>query len=136
MQDKEPFRLDSRLVGPLPIVNHFFARMGVDRLLECHMDQDRRRRISLAQMAGVVCRNVCVGREPVYGLKGWAASYEPGLVGLTDDQAEALNVKGHETFRPHGHETSGLVATEIPVRWPSEFRAFKLSRVTPDLVVA
>ncbi len=91
MQDKEPFRLDSRLVGPLPIVNHFFARMGVDRLLECHMDQDRRRRISLAQMAGVVCRNVCVGREPVYGLKGWAASYEPGLVGLTDDQAEALN---------------------------------------------
>ncbi|MCA1699299.1 MAG: IS1634 family transposase, partial [Actinobacteria bacterium] len=36
-------------------------------------------------------RNLCVAREPLYGLAGWAAGFEPGLLGLRSGEAGLLN---------------------------------------------
>jgi transposase len=38
----------------------------------------------------LVC-NLCVAREPLYGLGGWAAAFEPGLLGLESGEAGLLN---------------------------------------------
>jgi hypothetical protein len=36
-------------------------------------------------------RNLCVEREPLYGLGAWAGAFEPGLVGLAPGEPELLN---------------------------------------------
>lgn len=39
----------------------------------------------------MLVRNLCVAREPLYGLAGWAAGFEPGLLGLASGEAALLN---------------------------------------------
>lgn len=42
-------------------------------------------------MISVIVRNLCVAREPLYGLAEWAAKFEPGLLGLGAGEAVLLN---------------------------------------------
>jgi hypothetical protein len=39
----------------------------------------------------VLVANLCVEREPLYSLAGWAAAFEPALLGLVDGEAGLLN---------------------------------------------
>jgi hypothetical protein len=55
--------LETRLLGGLPIVNVFYDRLGIDRLLEAHVPGDARLRLSPAAALGVVNRNLVV-RHP------------------------------------------------------------------------
>jgi len=90
MGASEQFRLDSRELGGLPIVCHFLKRAGLDALLERYLPASGLR-LSPAAAIGVVVRNLCLGREPVYGLGEWASRFEPGLLGLGREQLGALN---------------------------------------------
>jgi len=86
------FELQSTRLGALPIIGRFLERMGVAGLLDRHLPAgDARVSLPTATVIGVLIRNLCVEREPLYGLADWAGSFESGLVGLAPGEAELLN---------------------------------------------
>jgi transposase len=89
--DVTDLKLESRLLAGLPIVNVFYDRLAIDRLLETHVPGDGRLRVSPAAALGVVVRNLVVRHAPVYALGEWAGRYDPSVVGLTTDEVELLN---------------------------------------------
>jgi transposase len=89
--DLTDLELESRLLAGLPIVNVFYDRLGIDRLLETQVPGDGRLRVSPAAALGVVIRNLLVRHAPVYALGEWAGRYDPRVVGLTTDDVELLN---------------------------------------------
>ena len=85
-------QLDSRLLGPLPVINHFLDRLGLAGLLESYLPvNDARTRLAPAAALALVVRNLVIHREPVYGLGEWAARFEPGVLGLQPDEVGLLN---------------------------------------------
>lgn len=89
--DVTDVELKSRQLAGLPIVNVFYDRLGIDRLLETHVPDDARLRVSPAAALGVVIRNLVVRHAPVYALGEWAGRYDPAAVGLTADDIALLN---------------------------------------------
>ena len=89
--DVTDLELDTRLLAGLPIVNAFYDRLGIDRLLESHVPDDPRLRLSPSAALGVVIRNLVVRHAPVYALGEWASRYEPGQVGLAAADVDLLN---------------------------------------------
>jgi transposase len=86
------FGLRSQRLGALPIVDAFLARIGARRLLERYLPPaDGRTGLASATVIGVLIGNLCVAREPLYGLADWAARFDPGLLGLDPGQAVLLN---------------------------------------------
>jgi Domain of unknown function (DUF4277) len=86
-----PFALRSERLGALPIIDAFLQRIGVQALLERHLPAgDGRTSVPAATVIGVLVRNLCVAREPLYGLADWAARFEPGLLGLGRGKAALL----------------------------------------------
>jgi transposase len=86
------YELHTRVLGPLPVVNHFLGRLGLHRLLGDYLPaDDRRLRLAPASAIGVVVRNLVLRREPVYALAEWAARFDPTLLGLADAEAALLN---------------------------------------------
>lgn len=83
--------LDSRLLAGLPIVNAFYDRLGIDRLLQTHIPGDARLRVSPAAALGVVIRNLVVRHAPVYALGEWAGRYDPDQVGVRAEDIAVLN---------------------------------------------
>src|SRR5680860_1101646 len=83
--------LETRLLAGLPIVNAFYNRLGIDRLLETRVPDNPRLRLSPSAALGVVIRNLVVRHAPVYALGEWAGRYDPVTVGLAADEAELLN---------------------------------------------
>ena len=87
-----PFQLRSEHLGALPIVDACLDRVGLQALLERHLPAgDTRVALPAATVIGVIVRNLCVAREPLYGLAEWAARYDPALLGLCPGEALLLN---------------------------------------------
>ena len=92
MDQPDRFELATELLGPLPVINAFCARLGLAALLESYLPrEDARLRLAPATAVGVVVRNLVIGREPVYALGEWAAPFDPALLGLADDKAGLRN---------------------------------------------
>ncbi len=92
MPGSGPFELHSESVGPLPVVNHFLARMGLGGHLDAHLPHDDARlRLAPATVIALVVRNLIVAHRPVYALGEWAAPFQPGLLGLGPHDVAALN---------------------------------------------
>jgi transposase len=89
--DVTELELESRLLAGLPIVNVFYDRLGIDRLLERYVPGDGRLRVTPAAALGVAVRNLVVRHAPVYALGEWAGRYDPAMVGLAGDEPELLN---------------------------------------------
>jgi len=86
------FELDSRLLGPLPVINAFLERLGVAGLLEAFLPHDDARlKLAPAKAIAVVVRNLVVHREPVYALGEWAAPFDAALLGLHAEEVGLLN---------------------------------------------
>lgn len=61
------FALSTERLGPLPLVNHFIERMGLEPLLEQHVPTtDGRCAIAHARALGVLLRSIVIEREPIY----------------------------------------------------------------------
>ncbi len=89
---KQPFALSSQTLGALPIVDAFLARMGVDALLDRVLPAaDARVMVAPAKAIGLLVRNLCVSREPIYALGEWAAPFDPGLLALDVKEVALLN---------------------------------------------
>jgi transposase len=85
-------RLRTSRLGALPIVCHFLARMRVGLLLERYVpDSDPRVGLPAARAIGVLVRNLCVCRQPLYGLSEWAGRYDRGVLGLAASELGLLN---------------------------------------------
>lgn len=92
MRETEPFELRSQRLGALPIVDRFLARIGLERVLSRYLpSSDRRVALPAATAIGVLVGNLCLAREPLYGLAEWAARFEPALLGLGPGEVEMLN---------------------------------------------
>ncbi|MEX2619443.1 MAG: DUF4277 domain-containing protein, partial [Egibacteraceae bacterium] len=92
MADNDGFTLTSEVLGPLPVVNAYLERMGVEGLLDRFVPHDDRRlKLAPAAALGVVVRNLVLGREPVYALGRWAAPFDPTLLGLEPGEVELCN---------------------------------------------
>ncbi|MCA1677437.1 MAG: IS1634 family transposase [Actinobacteria bacterium] len=87
-----PFELASSQLGALPLIDEFLARIDVAGVLERHLPAgDARTTLPAATAIGVLVRNLCIEREPLYGLAGWAGAFEPGLLDLVAGESELLN---------------------------------------------
>lgn len=87
-----PFQLRSWRLGALPIIERFLVRIGLAGLLERHLPAgDRRVALGAGAAIGLLVRNLCVAREPLYGLAEWAARYDPALLGLGSEDRGLLN---------------------------------------------
>jgi transposase len=79
-------------LGPLPLINHFLARMGLLELLEQHVPTaDGRSTVSHAQALGVLLRSIIVEREPIYRQQESTNGFAAGLFGVDAAQAERLS---------------------------------------------
>jgi len=86
------FELDSKALGPLPIINRFADRLQLDRFFEKHVPAvDQRLKLPPAAGLGVLFRNVLVAREPLYGLSDWASRFDEQALRLPCGLAQALN---------------------------------------------
>lgn len=91
-QSPQPFELGSQQLGALPIVDAFLARAGVTRALGRYLAAgDARVTLPAATVIGVLVANLCVAREPLYGLGEWAERHDAALLGLQAGQAGLLN---------------------------------------------
>jgi transposase len=84
--------LRSWTVGALPIVNHLLERMKLEAILQAHLPaRDGRGKLPVARGLVILVQNVLLAREPLYGVRAWAARHDPQLLGLTPDQVGTLN---------------------------------------------
>jgi hypothetical protein len=87
-----PYRLVTRQLGALPVIDWFCARLGLGELLEAFVPHDDARlKLAPATAIGVVVRNLALAREPVYALGRWAEPFDPVPLGLADGEAGLLN---------------------------------------------
>jgi transposase len=91
MSQEQRFELSSQALGALPIVGHFLDRLGLEALLERHLpDGDARVLMAAARAIRVLVVNLCVEREPLYGIAEWSARFDPAAVGLEADEVALL----------------------------------------------
>jgi len=85
----DPTLLIERL-GPLPIINHFIARMGLDDALARHVPSDQRCVVPHARALGVLLRSIIVEREPIYRQQETVNGFAAGMFGITAEEMEHL----------------------------------------------
>lgn len=122
MSEIEQFRLETQMIGPLPIVNHFTKRIGLDDILERYLNTANTRKISPSQSIGVLLRNIILNRTPIYDMQEWASRYQPKLLGLDSDQITSLNDDrvGRDLDMLFDADRASLL-TEVVVRAIKEF---------------
>jgi len=87
-----PYELYSERLGALPIIDVFLARIGLRGLLGRYLAcGDERVTLPAARVISVLVSNLCVAREPLYGLSEWAERFDSGLLGLAPGEAGLLN---------------------------------------------
>ena len=70
-------------LGPLPIINHFIDRLGLDEFLTRFVPtEDPRCRLPYTKGLGVLLRSVIVEREPVYRQQETVSAFAPEAFGL------------------------------------------------------
>ena len=87
-----PYRLQTELLGPLPIINHFLSCLGMDERLSRWLGDDERwARLPVGTVLGVVLRLLCLRRDPLYAVEERARPYDRELIGLGEAELELLN---------------------------------------------
>jgi transposase len=86
-----PFTLHRERLGPLPIVNHFLDKLGLEALLDQFVPTtDRRCTLPYARGLGVLLRSIIVEREPIYRQQETVQDFAPSAFGMTAEQAHQL----------------------------------------------
>jgi hypothetical protein len=77
-------------LGPLPIINHFIARMGLDDALARHVPSDQRCVVPHARALGVLLRSIIVEREPIYRQQETVNGFAAGMFGIAAEEMKHL----------------------------------------------
>ena len=95
MPDEQSFSIRLERLGPLPLINHFLDRLGLDQLLEKYVPtNDRRAKLPYALGLGILLRSILVEREPIYRQQEVVEGFAPSafrisrtaMKHLSDDQ--------------------------------------------------
>src|SRR5476649_2960767 len=87
---KARFILHSERLGPLPLVNHFIDRIGLESLLDHHVPSDARCAVPHARALGVLLRSLIVEREPIYRQQETVQGFADGMFGIDAGEMEHL----------------------------------------------
>ncbi len=88
----QSFDFSSRRLGPLPIVNHFMDRLGLDALLEEFVPtEDPRVELPYAKGLGVLLRSIIVERDPIYRQQETVDTFAPQMFGLAEGESALLS---------------------------------------------
>jgi len=89
--DASALTLASQRLGPLPIINHFLERLGLEALLDRFVQtNDPRTKIPNSTCLGVLLRSIIVHREPIYRQHETVCAYANGVFGVSARQAKHL----------------------------------------------
>ena len=80
------FALQSERLGPLPLVNHFIQRIGLEDALDRHVPSDQRCAVSHARALGVLLRSIIVEREPIYRQQETVHGFAGGMFGVGEEE--------------------------------------------------
>lgn len=84
------FTLQSERLGPLPLVNHFLERIGLEQLLDRYVPSDARCAVPHARALGVLLRSIIVEREPIYRQQETVHGFASGMFGISGQEMEHL----------------------------------------------
>ena len=85
------FKLQSERLGPLPLVNHFIDRIGLEEALHRHVPSDGRCTIPHSRALGVLLRSLIVEREPIYRQQESVHGFASALFGISAQEIEHLS---------------------------------------------
>ena len=88
---KARFILHSERLGPLPLVNHFIDRIGLESLLDRHVPSDARCAVPHARTLGVLLRSIIVEREPIYRQQETVHGFASGMFGISAEEMNHLS---------------------------------------------
>jgi hypothetical protein len=84
--------MQSERLRPLPLVNHFLQRTGLEELLDKHVPTtDARSALPHARALGVLLRSIIVEREPIYRQAEMVQGFAGWLFGLHAHELEHLS---------------------------------------------
>jgi len=84
------YALQSERLGPLPLVNHFIQRIGVEDALDRYLPTDPRCAVSYARALGVLLRSIIVEREPIYRQHETVHGFASGMFGISTEEMQHL----------------------------------------------
>jgi transposase len=84
------FTLRTERLGPLPLVNHFIQRVGLEDVLDRYVPSDARCALPHARALGVVLRSIIVEREPIYRQQETVQAFASGMFGIAAEEMEHL----------------------------------------------
>lgn len=119
----EQLELASRSLGALPILSAFLDRLGLEQVLERHLgEEDPRALMAVARTIKVLVLNLCVEREPLYGIAEWAERFEAGTLSLEPGEVALLcdDRVGRALDRLFDADRASLLA-ELALRAVKEF---------------
>jgi transposase len=87
---KARFTLQSERLGPLPLINHFIERIGLEDVLDRHVPSDARCAVPHARALGVLLRSIIVEREPIYRQQETVHGFAGGMFGVRAEEMEHL----------------------------------------------
>ena len=89
---RHAFELKSERLGPLPLINHFLARLDLEARLEHFVPTfNPRVRLPYAKGLGVLLRSILVEREPIYRQAETVSTFAPEAFGLSDKELSYLS---------------------------------------------
>ena len=81
------FDLVTERLGPLPFINQFFDKLGLDALLDRFVPTtDGRCQLRYGKALGVLVRSILVEREPIYRNHETVSTFAPEAFGLAHDE--------------------------------------------------
>jgi transposase len=83
--------LRTERLGPLPLINHFIQRTGLQDTLDRYVASDPRCVVSHAQALGVLLRSIIVEREPIYRQQQTVQAFASGMFGIAAEAMEQLS---------------------------------------------
>jgi transposase len=89
--DPDHLDLDSKTVGPLPIINHFIQRIGLPDLLSPFLPSHQSQKLPQVDAILLLVRSILIERQALYRLSEWATAYDPLLIGLGSALPSVLN---------------------------------------------
>jgi transposase len=110
-------------LGPLPVVNHFLSRLGLEELLERFVPSAGRPwAVSPAKGILVLLRSILVERDPVYRQAEMVSEFSPACFGLKESEHEALgdDLIGRALDRLYDADR-GTLLTEVVAGLPKRF---------------
>jgi transposase len=84
------FTLRTERLGPLPLINHFIQRAGLQDALDRYIPSDARCVVPHSQALGVLLRSIIVEREPIYRQQETVQAFASGMFGIAAEEMQHL----------------------------------------------